>query len=375
MESVSHGKKETQDSPKQVGIRSVLGHLFTLKENHKNKKGFSPARFLSNRVGIDLGTASTVVYVEGKGVVLTEPTLVAVNKKTEQVVAVGKKARVMMGRTPEHIDVIQPIQQGVIYNYEVTEQLFEYIFRLVQEASPRILGPTVIVGVPCCTSKTEINAVKDAAIDAGARRVHVVYEPFAAAVGLGISLEDEASSMVVDVGGGTSDAMIVVGGEIVASDSIRIAGNAFDVAIENGLRDQMRLAVGNRTAEDLKMAIMQSIEERKVFSVQGRSISDGLPLEVEISFDEVLDFITPCLDEIVEHINLFIKRVSPEILADLQNTRIYFVGGGPSIHTFSERIEKALNLKITIPNNPTTSVAAGTAIIAKDPERYDKYFL
>ena len=339
------------------------------------KKRFSLSSVFSNHVGVDLGTATTVVYVEGKGVILTEPTLVAVNKKTEHVVAVGKKARVMIGRTPEHIAVIQPVQQGVVYDYEVTEQLFEYIFRKVQDVSPKILGPTVIVGVPCCTTQTEINAVKDAAIDAGARRVHVVYEPFAAAIGLGLSLRGETSSMVVDVGGGTSDAMIIVGGEIVASDSIRIAGNAFDAAIENGLRERMRLLVGKRTAEDLKMAIMQSTVEKRVFRVQGRSVANGLPLEIEISFDEVIDFITPCLEEIVEYINVFIRNVSPEVLADLQNNHIYFVGGGPAVRSFSEKMELSLNLKMVVPENPTTVVAAGTAIIARNPGRYTKYFL
>ncbi len=341
----------------------------------KKKRARSSGNFFSNQVGIDLGTASTVVYVEGKGVVLREPTLVAVNKKTEQVVAVGKKARVMVGRTPEHITVVQPMQRGVVYDYEVTEQLFEYIFRKVQASSPRILGPTVIVGVPCCSSQTEINAVRDATIDAGARRVHIVYEPLAAAIGLDLSLSEETAIMVVDVGGGTSDAMILVGGEIVANDSIRIAGDAFDESIINGLKERMQLAVGRRTAEDLKMAIMQSVEERKTFSVQGRNVSTGLPLEVEVTLDEVLDFISDPLDSVVSHINSFIERVSPEVLSDLQNNNIYFVGGGPSIHTFSEKIEAALNLKILVPNNPTTVVARGTALIAQHPEQYSKYFL
>ena len=371
-----NGKKDGH--PLTSGLRRVQDAFSpsgSKQETPDRGKPSAAAALVSNHIGVDLGTATTVVYAEGKGVVLMEPTLVAVNKKTEHVVAVGKRARVMIGRTPEHITVIQPVQQGVVYDYEVTEQLFEYIFRKVQDVSPKFLGPTVIVGVPCCTTQTEINAVKDAATDAGARRVHVVYEPFAAAVGLGLSLRGETSSMVVDVGGGTSDAMIIVGGEIVASDSIRIAGNAFDAAIENGLRERMRLLVGKRTAEDLKMAIMQSTVERRVFRVQGRSVMNGLPLEIEVSFDEVLDFIEPCLEKIVDHINTFIRSVSPEVLADLQNNHIYFVGGGPAVRSFSERMEMALNLKMVVPENPTTVVAAGTAIIARNPGQYTKYFL
>ena len=329
----------------------------------------------SNKIGIDLGTASTIVYVEGRGIILVEPTLVAVNMRTRQVVAVGDKARVMIGRTPEHIEVIQPVQQGVVYDYDVTEQLFEYIFRKVQDVSSKIFGPTVIVGVPCRTSPTEINAVKDAATDAGARQVYVVYEPFAAAIGIGLSLEEERSSMIVDIGGGTSDIMILVGNEIIASDSIRMAGNEFDRMIMEGMKEKMQLAIGIRTAEDLKMAIMQSADERKTFSVQGRSVVNGLPFETEVTFDEMLSFINPCIEKIVAHINKFIKQVSPEVLADLQNNNIYFVGGGPSIHSFSEKLEEALNLKVTVPENPISIVAHGTSIIAQNPKRYTKYFL
>ena len=351
--------------------RAVSGTVAS--EQSAEKKTIT--NLLSNRIGIDLGTATTVVYLEGKGVILSEPTLVAVNKKTEQVIAVGKRARVMVGRTPDYIEVVQPVQKGVVYDYEVTEQLFEYIFRTAQESAPKILGPEVVIGVPCCTTQTEINAVRDAAVDAGARRVHIVYEPLAAAVGLGFSLQEETSHMVVDVGGGTSDAMILVGGEIIASDSIRIAGNAFDVAIMNGLREVRHMVVGIRTAEDLKVAIMQSAVERKIFRVQGRSVTNNLPMEIEVTFDEVLSFIAPCVDEIILHINAFMQNVSPEVLADLQNNAILFVGGGPLIHSFAQKMEASLNLTIIIPDNPTIAVARGTIAIARNPEQYEKYYL
>ena len=339
------------------------------------KTGFSLFNSLGNRVGIDLGTATTVVYIDGKGVVLREPTLVAVNRRTEQVVATGKKARVMIGRTPEHIEVIQPVQQGVIYDYEVTEQLFEHIFRKVQDASPKIFSPSVTIGVPCCTSQTEINAVRDAVIDAGARQVGVVYEPFAAAIGMDLPLHSETATMVIDIGGGTSDAMILAGGEMIASDSIRVAGDAFDAAIVEELKQKKQIVIGPRTAEDLKVAIMQSAKEQKIFSVQGRDSNSGLPLEVEVSFDEIVEFITPCLEEIAGHVSAFVGRSSPEVQADLKNNNIYFVGGGPAVHTFPEKIENTLNLGIVVPENPTSVVARGTALIAQHPERYEKYFL
>ena len=306
---------------------------------------------------------------------MREPTLVAVNRRTDQVVAMGKRARQMIGRTPEHIEVIQPVQLGVINDYEITEQLFEHIFRKVQDASPKILSPSVIIGVPCRTSQAEVNAVRDAVVDAGARRVGIVYEPFAAAVGIELPLMHETAVMVVDIGGGTSDTMILAGGEIVASDSIRVAGDAFDMAIVEGLREKKQIVIGERTAEDLKVATMQSAKEQKVFSVQGRSISTGLPLEAEVSFDEIIQFVEPCLEQIAEYIGSFVGQSSPEVQADLKNNNIYFVGGGPAIHAFPSKIEEALNLRITVPENPTGLVARGTAIIAQNPDAYEKYFL
>ncbi|MCY4576862.1 MAG: rod shape-determining protein [Candidatus Kaiserbacteria bacterium] len=340
------------------------------------KKKTTPVlRAFGNHIGIDLGTATTVVYVEGKGVVMREPTLVAVNRRTDQVVAMGKRARQMIGRTPEHIEVIQPIQLGVINDYEITEQLFEHIFRKVQDASPKIFSPSVIIGVPCCTSQAEINAVRDAVIDAGARRVGIVYEPFAAAVGIDLPLVGETAVMVIDIGGGTSDTMILAGGEIVASDSIRLAGDAFDKAIVEGLREKKQIIIGERTAEDLKVATMQSANEQKVFSVQGRSSSTGLPLEADVSFDEIVRFLDPCLGKIVEYVGTFVGRSSPEVQADLKNNNIYFVGGGPAIHAFPRKIEEALNLRIVVPENATGLVARGTALIAQSPEQYEKYFL
>lgn len=328
-----------------------------------------------NRVGVDLGTATVVVFVSGKGVVMREPTLVAVNKRTEQVVALGKQARQMIGRTPDHIEVVQPVQLGVINDYEVTEQLFEYIFRKVQDESPKILSPSVTIGVPCRTSQAEINAVRDAVIDAGARRVDIVYEPFAAAVGIDLPLMNDAAAMVIDIGGGTSDVMILAGGEIVASDSIRVAGDAFDAAIVEGLRNQKNIIIGNRVAEDLKIATMQSVQDQKVFSVQGRSNSTGLPFEAEVSFDEVVQFLEPCLQDIAEYIGTFVGQSSPEVQADLKNNNIYFVGGGPAIHAFPRKIEDILNLRVTVPKNPAGVVALGTALIAQNPKLYEKYFL
>ena len=353
----------------------VLGRSQSKEPKPSKKKGGALFGSLGNQVGIDLGTATTVVYVSGKGVVMREPTLVAVNKRTDQVVAIGKRARQMIGRTPEYIDVIQPVQLGVINDYEITEQLFEHIFRKVQDALPKIFSPSVIIGVPCRTSQAEINAVRDAVVDAGARRVGIVYEPFAAAVGIDLPLLSETAVMVIDIGGGTSDTMILAGGEIVSSDSIRVAGDAFDSAIVEGLKERKHIVIGDRTAEDLKVAMMQSAKEQKVFSVQGRSSSTGLPMEIEVSFEEVVQILEPYLEKIAEYIGTFVGQSSPEVQADLKNNNIYFVGGGPAVHAFPKKIEDMLNLRVVVPENATGLVARGTAVIAQNPDRYEKYFL
>ena len=378
MANTSREKKEVRSNGASILQKKKLHQQIAQKKKEagalKKNTGYFLGSF-ENQVGIDLGTATTVVYVGGKGIVMREPTLVAVNKRTDQVVAVGKRARQMIGRTPEHIEVIQPIQLGVINNYEITEQLFEHIFRKVQNASPKIFNPSVIIGVPCRTSQAEINAVRDAVIDAGARRMGIVYEPFAAAVGIDLPLMSETAIMVIDVGGGTSDAMILAGGEIVASSSMRVAGDAFDTAIVEGLKEKKQIIIGGRVAEDLKIATMQSANEQTVFRVQGRSSSTGLPLEAKVSFDEIIQFLEPHLRKITEHIGMFVGQSSPEVQADLKNNNIYFVGGGPAIHSFPKKIEEILNLRIVVPENTTGLVARGTALIAQSPEMYEKYFL
>ncbi len=378
MANTSREKKEVRSNDTSILQKKKLHQQVARKKKEAGALKKNTRYFLGsfeNQVGIDLGTATTVVYVGGKGIVMREPTLVAVNKRTDQVVAVGKRARQMIGRTPEHIEVIQPIQLGVINDYEITEQLFEHIFRKVQNASPKIFNPSVIIGVPCRTSQAEINAVRDAVIDAGARRMGIVYEPFAAAVGIDLPLMSETAIMVIDVGGGTSDAMILAGGEIVASSSMRVAGDAFDTAIVEGLKEKKQIIIGGRVAEDLKIATMQSANEQTVFSVQGRSSSTGLPLEAKVSFDEIIQFLEPHLRKIAEHIGMFVGQSSPEVQADLKNNNIYFVGGGPAIHSFPKKIEEILNLRIVVPENTTGLVARGTALIAQSPEMYEKYFL
>lgn len=329
----------------------------------------------SNKIGIDLGTASTVVSVDGSGVVIHEPTLVAINKKTQQIIAIGKNARVMIGRTPEHISVERPLQDGVVFNYEIAEQMLEYIFREVQAKNPKILGPNVTIGVPCQTTQTEISAVKDAALDAGAREVNIVYEPFAAAVGIGGIMKKDSASMVIDVGGGTSDAIVIASGEIIATGSLRLAGSTFDKNILNGLKEYKNLLVGERTAEDLKMATMSTARDGGVFSVHGRNATVGLPLEVEVEFEEVLSYIKPSMETIAQHLKDFIETISPEILADLKNGKVYFVGGGPFINTFSKIIGDKINLMLETPEDHMVVVAKGASQIAKNSEEYQKYFL
>ena len=331
----------------------------------------------SNPIGIDLGTSTTIAAKEGErdSIFFTQPTLVAINRKTDQVVAIGKRAREMLDRTPPHIEVIRPIREGVVHHYDVALELFKYIFRKAQRLTPKLFGPRVVVGIPCCAQPTKIDSITDAAKDAGASAVYVVDEPLAATVGIGLPLSSESAKMVVDVGGGTSDILVFASNEVIASHSIQIGGEAFDSAIVESLKKWKNLSIGLRTAEDLKKTVMNSHNSGATYTIHGTNTMTQLPLETVVTEDEILDYITPSLDEIVQNMRVFMEGLSPEVQADLKRDTVYFVGGGQMIYTFSGQIERGLNIKITVPKDPITSVARGALVIAKDPEKYSKYFL
>lgn len=367
-------KIEKKDKP-----LNEIERLKTSKTSASDNKGFTfidfILNFFTNKVGIDLGTVTTVVFVQGKGIVFKEPTLVSVNKTTEQITAIGEGARISIGRTPEYISIIQPIKNGVVSDYEITVQLFEHLFKKVQDSFPKLLGPSVVVGIPCKTSQVEISAIREAALEAGAYKVDIVYEPLAAAIGIDLALNTPEAKMVIDVGGGTSDMLIISNEEIVDTDSIQIAGDSFDNAIIEGLENDKDLIVGIKTAEDIKISTMNAEDDKSFFRVQGTNTQSGLPHEVEISLSEIISYIEPKLDEVADFIVDFVERSTSDIHADLKNSNIYFVGGGALVKTFAKKISNKLNLELMIPEDAILAVSKGTSIIANEPNKYKKYFL
>ena len=354
---------------------------YTVKNKDNNKLKDTPyiikniSSKLRNSIGLDLGTAITVAYVDKVGLLWNEPTLISINTTRNQIVSIGRRARIMLGRTPEHYRVVQPIIEGVISEYEIATHYISSVLKTVQNSNPKLLNPTVVVGIPCDSQPSEINAIKDAVIEAGARAVYIVYEPLGAAVGIGGLLETDKASMIIDIGGGTSDVIIIASGEIISKTTIRIAGNIFDKSIQESLESEKDLHVGIRTAENLKMAIMSGKSINNEIKVQGRGTQDGLPLELDITLAEVLRYIKPDMEEIVSHIKEFVSGISAEILTDFNDKNVYFVGGGPLIDSFGEMISKHTSLKLTIPSNHKTLSAMGNAEIASDPEKYKKYFI
>ncbi len=330
---------------------------------------------LNNHVGIDLGTSGTLVSLNGKKIDIKFPTLLAFNKKTNQVNAIGEQARTLLGRTPQHIEIIQPIKNGVIKNYQITEQLFLYIFRKIQKINPKFFGNKVVVGAPCGIKEGEIDALKKVILTSGASSVNIVYEPIAAAVGAEIPFHKIKSTLIIDIGGGTTDIMLLAKGEIIFSESILIAGDKFNKSIIEGILQDRGIEIGIRMAEDIKIRSMEVDSQSKKFIILGKSMKTGLPEEEEISLQNLLNYIKGDIFEISLKIKKIIETFSPEVLADLEEGNVYFVGGGTFISDFNKVISKHINLDIKIPKDPISLVARGAAKISRNESLYEKYFL
>ncbi len=330
----------------------------------------------TNKIGIDLGTTNTIVLLEKRGIIFNQPTLVTLNKKTKQINAIGNSAKKMVGRTPPHLEVIQPIKGGIVADFEVTEQLLSFFFKKANDIKPKMFGPTVVIGVPCNTKGTESDAVEDAAIDSGARKIYLIQEPIAAAIGSEIPFSSQEAVLILDVGGGTSDALILGSGDIIASSRIKIAGDKFNEDIMHSLLEKYNILIGLRTAEELKIKAMISKEkDQKRFLIRGRDPSTGLPKEIDILSREVEKYLTGSIQDIVEEIKILLESIPTEVAADLKKRGVYFVGGGALVSQFPEILSKELNIKVTIPKNPLTAVARGTSKILNDIGKYKHLFL
>jgi rod shape-determining protein MreB len=326
----------------------------------------------SNDIGIDLGTANTLVYVKGRGIVINEPSIVAVNQKTGQVVAVGQEAKNMLGRTPPHIVPIQPVIDGVISDFEITSEMLAYLIGKAQHGRTKLLGPRIVVGVPSGITSVEVRAVRDAAYAAGAREVHIVDEPMAAAIGIELPVHEPTGSMVIDIGGGTTDVGLVSLGGLVIAKNIRIAGDKFNQDIVAHLRNEHKVLIGDKTAEEVKIAAAAILRgaEPVIVHARGRDLVSGLPRELVITDEDIRNAIGHSVDDLVEQMKDIVESAPPELLADVMQRGIYLAGGGAMIRGLPEFLTSALGVPVIVAADPLTAVVRGTAVILEDLDSF-----
>ncbi|MGI6423418.1 MAG: rod shape-determining protein [Candidatus Dojkabacteria bacterium] len=317
-------------------------------------------------LGIDLGTANTMVYLRGEGIVVSEPSVVAVEKKSKMVLAVGQEAREMIGRTPANIVAVRPLKDGVVSDFDTTQAMIYHFIRSAHKnyiKGFKIPRPRVVVGVPSSVSEVERQAVIDAAKTAGARDVFIVEESMAAAIGVGLPIEDASGSMIVDIGGGTTGIAILSLGDIVVDNTVRIAGDEITQDIINYVRDKYNILIGDRTAEDIKIEIGSAspLKDEKEVELQGRDLLTGLPKSINFSSIEAREAIMVSLGQITEAVKDAIEDTPPELLKDIFNDGVYVAGGGALIKGLDKYWEEELNIPIKIVDDPLSAVARGTA--------------
>ena len=316
---------------------------------------------MATDIGIDLGTASILVYVKGKGVVLKEPSVVAIDRDTDKIKAVGEEARLMIGRTPGNIVAVRPLKQGVISDYSVTEQMIRYfIQKAVGKRSYK--KPRICVCIPSGATEVETKAVQDAAFQAGAREVFVVEEPLAAAIGAGIEIKKPCGNMIVDIGGGTTDIAVISLGGTVVSTSVKVAGDDFDEAIVRYMRKKHNLLIGERTAEEIKIGIgtCYNKSENQKMEVRGRNLVTGLPKTIEVTSEETEEALRDVTTSIIDAVHRVLEQTPPELAADIAVRGIVLTGGGCLLNGLDELIEAKTGINTMTAEDPMTAVAIGT---------------
>ncbi len=315
----------------------------------------------SNDMGIDLGTANTLVYVKGEGIVLMEPSVVAVQAGTNNVLAVGEEAKKMLGRTPGSIVAIRPLKDGVIADFDITESMLRYFIRKVHNRRA-LVAPRVVVAVPSGITEVEKRAVKDSAEQAGARQVFLVEEPMAAAIGVGLPVQEPAGNLVIDVGGGTTEVAIISLAGIVFSKSVRVGGDEMDEAITQYLKRNYNLMIGERTAEQIKISIGSAypLKEEMSMEVKGRDMIAGLPKTLRVTSEEVREALAEPISTIVEVVRIALERCPPELSADLVDRGLIMAGGGALLRGFNRLISEETGLPVHIADDPLSAIAIGT---------------
>ncbi len=330
---------------------------------------------LGQDIGIDLGTASVLVYIKGKGVVLREPSVVAIDKNTDKLLAVGEEARRMLGRTPGNIVAIRPLKDGVISDYDITERLLKYfISKICGNKLFRLFKPRIMVCVPSGVTEVERRAVIDATIQAGARKTYLIEEPIAAAIGAGIDIAKACGSMVVDIGGGTTDIAVISLGGTVVSSSIKIAGDKFDEAIVRYMRKKHNIMIGERTSEELKISLgtVYPRVQEVAMDVRGRNLISGLPKTISVTSSEMMDALEEPMSSIIEAIHAVLERTPPELAADISDRGIVLTGGGSLVYGLDKLLQEKTGINVIIAEQAISCVALGTGEALNDIEAIEQ---
>ncbi len=330
----------------------------------------------SEDIGIDLGTANTLVYVKNRGIVLREPSVVAVNLKNKQVHEVGMAAKKMIGKTPGHISAIRPLKDGVIADYEITEKMLREFFTRVHKRK-FFTNPRVVICVPAGVTQVEKRAVMDVAREAGAREAYLIEEPMAAAIGAGLNIFEPEGNMVVDIGGGTTEIAVISLGGIVIKSSLRIAGDKLDEAIVQYIRKNHNLYIGEKTAENLKIDIATALRmETDIESeVSGRNILNGLPRKITITSEEVREAITEMIYQVVEETKVVLEKTPPELSADIYQKGLVLTGGGALIKNLDKKLAEDINIPVTVADNPIECVVRGIGVLLEDFDKYKEVII
>ena len=326
----------------------------------------------TREIGIDLGTANTLVYLKGKGIIIREPSVVAVDTRTGEPRYVGEEAKEVIGRTPETISAVRPLKDGVIADFDITNVMLEEFIKKALKGSFLFTRANVVICIPSGVTAVERRAVREASEFAGARRVHVVEEPMAAAIGAGLPVTEPTGSMIVDIGGGTSEVAVISLGGIVASRSVRIAGDAFDTAIINYIKKKHDLLIGERSAENLKIAIGSAFPQGRETSLEakGRNVRTGLPETLKVTDSEVREALSEPVSHVVDAVKSTLEDTPPELASDIMDSGIVIAGGGALIKGLDKLIEKETGIPVRVAETPRDCVALGAGKIVEDMEKY-----
>ncbi|MFH0923685.1 MAG: rod shape-determining protein [Candidatus Falkowbacteria bacterium] len=325
----------------------------------------------SKDLGIDLGTTSTLVHIPDKGIVINEPSVVAVNMRTDEILAVGEEAKKMVGKTPSHIQAIRPLVDGVISDFEVTEKMLKYfIDKVHSESFTLIPRPRVVIGIPLDITEVEKKAVEDAAKSAGAREVYLIEESMAAAIGARLPVADATATMIIDIGGGTTEIAVISLGGAVTWKTLRLAGNSLDNDIIQYVREEFNILIGEQVAENIKIKIGSAVplREKMEMPLRGRDLINGLPKEVVVNDGQIREAMQRTINQIIENIKITLETTPPELVADIYEHGIVLTGGGALLRGIDKEIAQAAKIPVRVADDPLTCVVRGAGILLSDPE-------